>query len=707
METKVLSNVEIKSSLPKKYRFIRYLDEGGFGQVVQCQSKYTFQKVAVKLPLFQQDTQDEISILTRLMEEGCDQKNIIKFLEVFDTRLGKAIIFEALDMSLYDYLKTYAPLPLSTVRTIIKQVATALEELKKMSIIHTDVKLDNVMVVNRRKRPLEVKLIDFGLALPAEEAEVCSEFQVECYRPPEIILGLPWNEAVDVWCLGTLFVELLLKMRLFPNNTEYDTLRIMIKVFGAPPDHVLSQGLMTRKFFHRVGDRWVLKTCKEMENFYKHKCKTHFSERFSSLHHLVQENYPPRSHRNVAQDIKRATDLLAQMLKMEVSARITPSQILQHPFISPKSRVRKEEPQEQPDLVPQTPVRKPVVTVVKLASPENTSPFKEEEQQTDGHTEDPVSQEQPEQVQQTPVREPVVTVVKLASPENTSPFKEEEQQTDGREDPVSQEQPEQVQQTPVRKPVVTVVKLASPENTSPFKEEEQQTDGHTEDPVSQEQPEQVQQTPVREPVVTVVKLASPENTSPFKEEEQQTDGHTEDPVSQEQPEQVQQTPVRKPVVTVVKLASPENTSPFKEEEQQTDGHTEDPVSQEQPEQVQQTPVRKPVVTVVKLASPENTSPFELDDCKPLESVRTARVWEEPIPVCEEQARVLPVPKRKVRPHLFRKTKVHPLPPPPAPSPEATVLPPPGDTAPKKKRTVLPRGLSWLKRFCCCSVDTKH
>ncbi|XP_055008869.1 homeodomain-interacting protein kinase 2-like [Boleophthalmus pectinirostris] len=598
METKVLSNVEIKSSLPKKYRFIRYLDEGGFGQVVQCQSKYTFQKVAVKLPLFQQDTQDEISILTRLMEEGCDQKNIIKFLEVFDTRLGKAIIFEALDMSLYDYLKTYAPLPLSTVRTIIKQVATALEELKKMSIIHTDVKLDNVMVVNRRKRPLEVKLIDFGLALPAEEAEVCSEFQVECYRPPEIILGLPWNEAVDVWCLGTLFVELLLKMRLFPNNTEYDTLRIMIKVFGAPPDHVLSQGLMTRKFFHRVGDRWVLKTCKEMENFYKHKCKTHFSERFSSLHHLVQENYPPRSHRNVAQDIKRATDLLAQMLKMEVSARITPSQILQHPFISPKSRVRKEEPQEQPDLVPQTPVRKPVVTVVKLASPENTSPFKEEEQQTDGHTEDPVSQEQPEQVQQTPVREPVVTVVKLASPENTSPF---------------------------------------------------------------------------------------------KEEEQQTDGHTEDPVSQEQPEQVQQTPVRKPVVTVVKLASPENTSPFKEEEQQTDGHTEDPVSQEQPEQVQQTPVRKPVVTVVKLASPENTSPFELDDCKPLE---------------REQARVLPVPKRKVRPHLFRKTKVHPLPPPPAPSPEATVLPPPGDTAPKKKRTVLRRGLSWLKRFCCCSVDTK-
>ncbi|XP_055016258.1 receptor-type tyrosine-protein phosphatase T-like [Boleophthalmus pectinirostris] len=121
METIRLSEEEIISSLPQNYRFIKYLDKGGFAQVVQCQIKDTFQNVA-------------ISILTRLMEEGCDQRNIVKFLEVFDTRLGKAIIFEALDMCLFDYHAKYAPLCLSTVRTITKQQRNHLESPDELMV---------------------------------------------------------------------------------------------------------------------------------------------------------------------------------------------------------------------------------------------------------------------------------------------------------------------------------------------------------------------------------------------------------------------------------------------------------------------------------------------------------------------------------------------------------------------------------------------
>ncbi|KAJ0050137.1 hypothetical protein NL108_012228, partial [Boleophthalmus pectinirostris] len=40
--------------------------------------------------------------------------------------------------------------------------------------------------------------------------------------PPEIILGLPWNEAVDVWSLGTMFADLWLGIKLFPNTTEFE-----------------------------------------------------------------------------------------------------------------------------------------------------------------------------------------------------------------------------------------------------------------------------------------------------------------------------------------------------------------------------------------------------------------------------------------------------------------------------------------------------
>ncbi|XP_055015066.1 homeodomain-interacting protein kinase 1-like [Boleophthalmus pectinirostris] len=199
---------------PHRVQVHQIPERGAFGQVVQCRIKDTLQDVAVKLPLFQQDTKDEISILTRLMEEGCDQRNIVTFLEAFDTRLGKVMIFEALDMSLYDYHRTNAPLRLSDVRTITKQVATALDALKEMSIIHADIKQGNVMVVDHRQRPPQVKLIDFGLARPAKEAKLGRRIHHVCHsRPPEIILGLPWNEAVDVWSLGTMFADLWLGIK--------------------------------------------------------------------------------------------------------------------------------------------------------------------------------------------------------------------------------------------------------------------------------------------------------------------------------------------------------------------------------------------------------------------------------------------------------------------------------------------------------------
>uniref|UniRef100_A0A3B3ZUU2 Protein kinase domain-containing protein n=1 Tax=Periophthalmus magnuspinnatus TaxID=409849 RepID=A0A3B3ZUU2_9GOBI len=56
----------------------------------------------------------------------------------------------------------------------------ALEALMNLSIIHRDIKLDNVMVSTQK--PLCVKLIDFGLATRTSEAEQGSSFFPVCYR---------------------------------------------------------------------------------------------------------------------------------------------------------------------------------------------------------------------------------------------------------------------------------------------------------------------------------------------------------------------------------------------------------------------------------------------------------------------------------------------------------------------------------------------
>lgn len=41
-------------------------------------------------------------------------------------------------------------------------------------------------------------------------------------RAPEIILGLPFCEAIDMWSLGCVIAELFLGWPLYPGASEYD-----------------------------------------------------------------------------------------------------------------------------------------------------------------------------------------------------------------------------------------------------------------------------------------------------------------------------------------------------------------------------------------------------------------------------------------------------------------------------------------------------
>lgn len=44
-------------------------------------------------------------------------------------------------------------------------------------------------------------------------------------RSPEIILGFPFTEAIDMWSLGCLAAELFLGRMLYPGSCEYDIVR--------------------------------------------------------------------------------------------------------------------------------------------------------------------------------------------------------------------------------------------------------------------------------------------------------------------------------------------------------------------------------------------------------------------------------------------------------------------------------------------------
>lgn len=62
------------------------------------------------------------------------------------------------------------------------KLATALDYLKAIQVIHADLKLENIMLVNHAQVPFKVKLIDFGLASENSAVVLGSQVQTRFYR---------------------------------------------------------------------------------------------------------------------------------------------------------------------------------------------------------------------------------------------------------------------------------------------------------------------------------------------------------------------------------------------------------------------------------------------------------------------------------------------------------------------------------------------
>ena len=60
------------------------------------------------------------------------------------------------------------------------------------------------MMVDPARQPYRVKVIDFGSASHVSKAVPSTYLQSRYYRAPEIILGLPFNERIDMWSLGMI-----------------------------------------------------------------------------------------------------------------------------------------------------------------------------------------------------------------------------------------------------------------------------------------------------------------------------------------------------------------------------------------------------------------------------------------------------------------------------------------------------------------------
>lgn len=78
---------------------------------------------------------------------------------------------------------------------------------------------------------------------------VYTYIQSRFYRSPEVILGIPYSVAIDMWSFGCILAELYTGYPIFPGENEVEQLACIMEVLGLPPTSVLDQATRKRLFF--------------------------------------------------------------------------------------------------------------------------------------------------------------------------------------------------------------------------------------------------------------------------------------------------------------------------------------------------------------------------------------------------------------------------------------------------------------------------
>ncbi|KAG7519040.1 homeodomain-interacting protein kinase 1-like [Solea senegalensis] len=322
-----------------------FLGSGTFGKVVKCTRINDMKTVAIKMMKIQgldvEPANEEVAMMRKLKSLESDKCNLVHWYRAFTDGRHIFLEFEHLDKTLYEFMKErrFNPLLLKEIRPIILQLANALSHLKAAGIIHGDIKLENVMLVDHLREPYRVKVIDFGIACEVSAAKVGTKLQTRPYRSPEIILGLPFTEAIDMWSLGCLAATMFLGTHLYPGKNEYDMMRLIVQTQGQPPDSMLSAGWNTYRFFQKnvrsTRSVWKLKSPKQVWGLQSVETRRLKLQSLDDIENI----WCVRSHHYVdafveMTDKEAFVDLLKGTLQLEATKRTTPQELLQHRFIS-------------------------------------------------------------------------------------------------------------------------------------------------------------------------------------------------------------------------------------------------------------------------------------------------------------------------------------------------------------------------------------
>ncbi|KAJ2800473.1 U4/U6 small nuclear ribonucleoprotein prp4 [Coemansia helicoidea] len=329
--------------LDDRYLVQAFLGQGVFSSVVRAvDTRQQNAPVAIKIirqnELMHRAGVKEQRVLERLQAaDPADQMHVVRLTGSFAHRGHLCLCFELMSMNLREVVRKYGRatgLSLQAVRVYGTHLLLALDLLRRCGVVHGDVKPDNCFVSEQRNA---ARLGDLGSACDVGAAEITPYLVSRFYRAPEIILGLPYDGAVDVWSLGATLFELYTGRILFPGRDNNHMLRLMMEARGHIPNRMLRRGQFWQQHFEDNGGStmdFVARATDPLSGAASER-RMVFARPALDIRARVLQATPDAAPEDTQQALRFAS-LLERCLELSPEKRIAPIDALRHPFFAEK-----------------------------------------------------------------------------------------------------------------------------------------------------------------------------------------------------------------------------------------------------------------------------------------------------------------------------------------------------------------------------------
>ena len=240
----------VKQNYEEYYEIIKVIGIGGYGCVYKGKEKKSKEMRAIKvmslekikLDLSSQYEKEEIIeeqlnlyikgfIQEYKIMEICSKNNdnSIKCYEYFNNKDNFAIVMELCDINLLQFLnKRFDEIRKGfnseEIYEIMKQLNKTFKIMKENSIVHRDLKLENILIKynDKENKKYTIKLSDYGCSkrLISLSRNCNTHTGTLVYMPPEILEGKEYNYKCDLWSIGIIIYRLIFRISPYSGINE-------------------------------------------------------------------------------------------------------------------------------------------------------------------------------------------------------------------------------------------------------------------------------------------------------------------------------------------------------------------------------------------------------------------------------------------------------------------------------------------------------